>query len=338
MVNHPLSVLKKVLSLHVFLDYFDEKKLHDITNGTTLTTTLFQTTGTAEKNNGLVNITDFKDGKVGFGSAAPNSTIDANFTKSVKQSPYIISVIEISGPIVAPGFLIAPPPLSDADLTGLLEKNGAKTFASLIDSSGVIKTFQSNAGKGLTIFAPTDEGFKSKDVPDLKKLTSEEAVTLLKYHATASYLPLGSLRVTKGPISTLASTGAGNFQITVSVNAGTVKILTGIHSSRIAGNILDSPPVSIFIVDKVLIPKDPLSKPPAPAPKDSPPAHSPAPGHDAHSPDGASPPGGKTPEDSPVSPPGDEAGQGPAKAAGVAVKAGAVLSLVAVVISSIFMH
>ncbi|OIW01104.1 hypothetical protein TanjilG_25212 [Lupinus angustifolius] len=342
--SHPLSVVKKVLSLHVLLDYFDQAKLHQLSNGSTITTTLFQTTGTAEKNNGLVNITDFKDGSVGFGSAAPNSTIGSNYTKSVKQIPYSISIIEINAPIVAPGFLTAPPPVSDVDLTALLESHGAKTFSSLIQSSGVIKTFHSIADKGLTIFAPSDEGFKEKDLPDLSKLTSDEVVTLLKYHATASYLPLGSLKIFKGPISTLASTGAGKFELTVSVKGGSVKLLTGTRSSRIADNILDSPLISIFTVDRVLIPKDPLSKPPAPAPAPKhpppPPSHSPAPGHSAHSPDGATPPapGDKTPEVAPVSPAADGADHGSQKGVGVHVKGGAVLSLVAFVIASIFMH
>ncbi|KAE9592251.1 hypothetical protein Lal_00035215 [Lupinus albus] len=336
--SHPLSVLKKVLSLHVLLDYFDEQKLHQISNHTILTTSLFQTTGTAVGNNGLVNITVFKDGNVGFGSAVPNSKIESNYTKSVRQKPYNISVIEINAPIVAPGFLTAPPPISEQNITALLDNHGATQFSSLIQSSGVIKTFLSIADKGLTIFAPSDEGFKAKDVPDLKKLTKEEVVTLLNFHATASYLPLGSLKFVKGPIRTFASTGAGKFELTVFYDGGSVKLRTGVHSSRVADNILDSPLISIFTVDKVLIPKDPLTPPaptpapvptPAPAPIHASPPHSPAPGDHAHSPVVAPPPG---PADSP---PADEA---PAKAAGVAVKAGAVLSFVAFVISYIFMH
>ncbi|KAI8545272.1 hypothetical protein RHMOL_Rhmol07G0028600 [Rhododendron molle] len=46
----PLSVVKKVLSLHVLLDYFDAKKLHQISAGTALSTTLYQTSGDAQAN------------------------------------------------------------------------------------------------------------------------------------------------------------------------------------------------------------------------------------------------------------------------------------------------
>ncbi|KAH6778232.1 FASCICLIN-like arabinogalactan 1 [Perilla frutescens var. frutescens] len=37
-----LSAIKNVLSLHVLLDYFNAKKLHQITNGTALAATMFQ--------------------------------------------------------------------------------------------------------------------------------------------------------------------------------------------------------------------------------------------------------------------------------------------------------
>ncbi|CAN8254082.1 unnamed protein product [Cochlearia groenlandica] len=108
--KHPLSVIKNALSLLVLLDYYDPQKLHKISKGTTLTTTLYQTTGNAPGNLGFVNVTDLKGGKVGFGSAAPGSKLDSSYTRSVKQIPYNISVLEIDAPIIAPGILTAPAP------------------------------------------------------------------------------------------------------------------------------------------------------------------------------------------------------------------------------------
>lgn len=40
-----ISTLKNVLSLHVLVDYFGSRKLHQITNGTTLVSSMFQATG-----------------------------------------------------------------------------------------------------------------------------------------------------------------------------------------------------------------------------------------------------------------------------------------------------
>ncbi|KAH7850471.1 hypothetical protein Vadar_033482 [Vaccinium darrowii] len=267
--KHPLSVIKNALSLHVLLDYFDAKKLHQISDGTTLSTTLYQTTGNAPGQIGSVNITDLKGGKVGFGSAAaaPGSALEATYTKEVKQIPYNISVLEISQPIIAPGLLTAPAPsASDMNFTAVLEKAGCKTFASLIASSGVLKVYQTAADKGLTVFAPSDEAFKAPDVPDLKKLTNAELVSLLQYHALASYSPFGTLKTAKAPMSTLATNGAGKYDLTVSTAGDQVTLQTGRDTSRVATTAIDAPPLCIFTVDSVLLPPELFSLSPAPAP------------------------------------------------------------------------
>lgn len=117
-----MAAIKNVLSLHVVLDFFDPQKLQAITDGTTLSTTLYQTTGNAPGNNGFVNITDLKDGKVGFGPAAKGSKLDSTFVKSVKQEGYNISVIEVSQLITtdvadadSPPTSSPPPPAAHAE-------------------------------------------------------------------------------------------------------------------------------------------------------------------------------------------------------------------------------
>lgn len=276
--KHPLSVIKSALSLLVLLDYYDPQKLHQISKGTTLSTTLYQTTGNAPGNLGFVNITDLQGGKVGFGSAASGSKLDSTYTKSVKQIPYNVSVLEISSPIIAPGILTAPAPSADVNITALLEKAGCKTFASLLVSSGVIKTFESAISKGLTVFAPSDEAFKAAGVPDLTKLTNAEVVSLLQYHAANGYNPVGTLKTTKGSISTLATNGAGKFDLTVTTAGDSVTLHTGVDSSRLADTVLDSTPLAIFTVDNVLLPTELFGKAPSPAPAGEPvAAPSPAP-------------------------------------------------------------
>ncbi|KAA8520535.1 hypothetical protein F0562_014791 [Nyssa sinensis] len=288
--KHPLSVIKNELSLHVLLDYYDSQKLHQISKGTTLTTTLYQTTGDAAGNLGFVNITDLRGGKVGFGSAAPGSALNSTYNKSVKQVPYNISVLEISQPIIAPGLLTAAAPsASNVNITALLEKAGCKIFASLIMSTGVLKEYQSAIDKGLTLFAPSDEAFKAPGIPDLSKLTNAEVVSLLQYHALASYTPIGTLKTTKDPVSTLATNGAGKFDLTVTTAGDSVTLHSGVVSSRIAGTVIDSTPLCIFTVDNVLLPTELFGKSPSPAPAPEPvtspsPSPSPAPAATAPSP------------------------------------------------------
>jgi hypothetical protein len=91
-----LSTIKNVLSLHVLVDYFGSKKLHQITNGTALTATMYQATGAAPGSSGYVNITDLKGGKVGFGAADNGGNLDAVYVKAVHETPYNISVLQIS--------------------------------------------------------------------------------------------------------------------------------------------------------------------------------------------------------------------------------------------------
>ncbi|KAK4738663.1 hypothetical protein R3W88_002360 [Solanum pinnatisectum] len=295
--KHPLSVIKNVLSLHVLLDYFDGTKLHKISDGTTTSTTLYQTTGNAHGNVGSVNITDLKGGKVGFGSAIPNSPLASTYTKSVKQIQYNISVLEVSAPIIAPGILTAPAPSGDFNITGALEKAGCKTFASLLVKSGVLKTYQTAIEKGLTIFAPNDEAFKGAKVPDLIKLSNADVVSLLQYHAIPSYTPIGTLKTKKDPISTLATNGASKYDLKASTEGDQVTLDTGVDSSRIASTVIDSTPFCIFTVDSVLLPEELYGKSPSPAPGPAPetsPTPAPAPTPEASSP---------TPMMSPPAPP-----------------------------------
>ncbi|XP_072957200.1 fasciclin-like arabinogalactan protein 8 [Typha angustifolia] len=260
-----LAGIKNALRLLNLLDYFDPQKLHDLPRGTTLTTTLYQTTGNAAGNLGFVNITNLRGGKVGFASAAPGAKFDASYTKSVKQIPYNLSVLEISAPIIFPGLLDAPS-ASSANLTALLEKAGCKTFASLIVTSGVLKIYQSAMDKGLTLFAPNDEAFKAKDAPDVNSLSSADLVTLLQYHALPSYTPKDSLKTAKGTISTMASSASGKYDLSVISRGDDISLDTGVDTSRIASTVLDDTPVCVLTVDNLLLPSELFGGAPAPAP------------------------------------------------------------------------
>ncbi|KAL0425180.1 UNVERIFIED_CONTAM: Fasciclin-like arabinogalactan protein 14 [Sesamum radiatum] len=53
------DVLKKIMSVHVILDYFDVPKLQQLSNKSAIVTTLFQTTGLAKAQQGFVNPYNF---------------------------------------------------------------------------------------------------------------------------------------------------------------------------------------------------------------------------------------------------------------------------------------
>ncbi|KAL3650961.1 hypothetical protein CASFOL_007364 [Castilleja foliolosa] len=106
------DVIKRILSTHVILDYYDALKLNKLKGNTTILTTLYQATGTADDQQGFLNVAHNADG-ISFGSAMAGAPSDSKLVASVASQPYNISVLSVSKVIVAPGIdgaLLAPPP------------------------------------------------------------------------------------------------------------------------------------------------------------------------------------------------------------------------------------
>ncbi|GAB4850461.1 hypothetical protein Ancab_029767 [Ancistrocladus abbreviatus] len=97
------DILRKIMSVHVLLDYYDIEKLKRILPKRSIqVTNLFQSSGLAVNKQGYLNIT-LSSGQVHVESAAPGSTSDAQLIRSVAAQPYNISVMQISGPIIPSG-------------------------------------------------------------------------------------------------------------------------------------------------------------------------------------------------------------------------------------------
>ncbi|CAN7008528.1 fasciclin-like arabinogalactan protein 3 [Brassica rapa] len=111
--GRPEEELKNVLMNHVVLDYFDELKLKALKDRSTLLTTLYQSTGLGQQQNGFLNCTK-TNGKIYFGSGVKGAPQTAEYITTVFRNPYNLSVIQISMPIVAPGLgspvQVPPPP------------------------------------------------------------------------------------------------------------------------------------------------------------------------------------------------------------------------------------
>lgn len=304
-----IGAIKNVLSLHVLLDYFDAKKLHQITDGTALAATMYQATGSAPGSAGFVNITDLKGGKVGF-SPQDNGAISATFVKSVEAIPYNISVIQISSILPSPEAEAPAPGPSETNITALMSAHGCKLFAdTLLANPAAEQTFEANVESGLTIFCPGDDAMKSF-LPKYKNLTAAGKQSLLEYHGTPVYQSLSGLKSSNGLTSTLATDGASKFDFTVQNDGTDVTIMTKVVTATITHTLVDEQPVAIYEVDKVLMPKElfkaALSPSPAPAPGPEADAESPKSSKKKHK----SPPAPAAPSDSPAdAPDGDVADQ-----------------------------
>ncbi|KAL8056346.1 hypothetical protein ABFX02_04G114100 [Erythranthe guttata] len=96
------DALKKILSVHVVLDYFDAPKIQKLSNTSTTVTTLFQASGLARGQQGFLNITHATADSISFKSAVAGATTVSSLVKSVVSQPYNISVLQVSNVIVPP--------------------------------------------------------------------------------------------------------------------------------------------------------------------------------------------------------------------------------------------
>ncbi|XP_031264811.1 fasciclin-like arabinogalactan protein 2 [Pistacia vera] len=267
--QYSVYTLRNVLSLHVLTDYFGSKKLHQITNGTALASSMFQATGSAAGSSGYVNITDIKGGKVGFGTEDNDGKLDASYVKSLVEMPYNISVLQISQPLNSVEAEAPTPGPSDLNLTAIMAKQGCKAFADLLIATGAQSTFEENLDGGLTVFCPSDtvlNGF----MPKYKNLTAAHKLSLLLYHGIPVYQSLQMLKSSNGVMNTLATDGANKYDFTVQNDGEVVTLETKVMTARITGTVKDKEPLMIYKVNKVLLPRE-LFKPEkevvAPAPK-----------------------------------------------------------------------
>lgn len=112
LAGKPQDLLKKMLSVHVVLDYFDLEKITKLSisnkTGPTLTT-LFQASGQALNQQGFLTVALLNEGEVAIGSAVKGAPINSMLVKSVAAQPFSISVIQISQAIQVPGIEIPNP-------------------------------------------------------------------------------------------------------------------------------------------------------------------------------------------------------------------------------------
>ncbi|KAK3427472.1 fasciclin-like arabinogalactan protein 1 [Eucalyptus grandis] len=270
---HPtIATLKNVLSLHVLLDYFGPKKLHQITNGTALAATLFQATGSAPGSTGFVNITDLKGGKVGFAPEDNNGRLDTYFVKGLEEIPYNISIIQISNALPSDVAAAPTPGPSEMNLTRLMSAHGCKVFADTLDANAdAMKTYEDNVEGGLTTFCPLDDPFK-QFLPKYKNLSAPGKASFLEFFAIPMYLSMAMLKSNNGPMNTLATDGASKYDFTVQNDGEEVTLKTRVNKVKITGTLLDEQPLAIYSIDKVLMPKElfktaALTPAPAPAPE-----------------------------------------------------------------------
>lgn len=253
-----LESLRNVLRLHILADYYGAKKLHQLTGGSAVASSMFQATGDAPGTSGYVNITDHRAGKVTFiAQDAGDGAAPASFVKSVKEMPYDLSVIQINDVLTSPEAEAPVPPPAPVNLTDLMSKKGCKAFADLLRADpDVEKTFDATVDGGLTVFCPGDAAVKAF-MAKFKNLTTDGKASLLLYHGVPVYYSIQMLKSNNGAVNTLATDGTSkNFNYTVQNDGEVVTLKTKIVTATIKSTIIDQDPVAVFVVDKVLEPRE----------------------------------------------------------------------------------
>ncbi|PKA58656.1 Fasciclin-like arabinogalactan protein 2 [Apostasia shenzhenica] len=263
-----LPTLRNVLSLHVLVDYFGAKKLHELTHGSALSSSLFQATGAAPGTSGFVNISDHRAGLVSFSATSDDSTVVAadtsSFVKSLKELPYNVSIVQISKPLSSPEAEAPAAAPAPVNLTNLMNRKGCALFAGLLSSDpDVLKIFDDSAEGGLTVFCPGDAAVKAF-TPKFKNLTADGKSSLLLYHGHPVYNSQQMLKDNNGVFLTLATDGGAkrSFNFTVQDDGEKVTLETGVTTAAITSTLIDQDPVAVYQVDKVLQPLE-LFKPEA---------------------------------------------------------------------------
>ncbi|KAJ6836079.1 putative fasciclin-like arabinogalactan protein 1 [Iris pallida] len=298
-----LPTLRNVLALHCLVDYYGAKKLHQLTSGTALTSSLFQATGAAPGTTGFVNITDRRGGHVTFSAedtaddaddGTTTTSASSSFVKSVKEIPYNLSIVQISAALSSPEAEAPAAAPAPVNLTAAMSRHGCGLFAGLLlaASPDVLDAYESNLDTGLTVFCPVDAAVRAFG-PKFGRLKPDERATLLLYHAEAAYNSMQQLKTGSGLSTTLATATAAakkkkkskDFTFTVGEDGGGVKLETEVATAKILKTVVDQEPVAVYSINKVLQPRELFKPPEAGAPAGS--AAAAAAAAAADSPDGA---------------------------------------------------
>ncbi|XP_066394068.1 fasciclin-like arabinogalactan protein 2 [Miscanthus floridulus] len=271
--HYSLQTIRHILSLHVLVDYYGDKKLKKLAHGSTASSSMFQATGSASGMSGYVNITR-KDGKVSFMTEDADDTAKpSRYVKSVKEYPYDIAVLQVSS-IISSAEAEAPvPPPAPVDLVELLSKRYCKSFASLLSANAeVFRAVNETKDNGLTLFCPVDSAVAAF-AATYKNLTVKAKTAILLFHGVPDYFSLQLLKSNNGMVTTLATASEKKMDYSYDVkNKGeTVTLQTRVVTSSVTATVGDMEPLAVYAVDKFLQPKElfKVVEAPAPAPEPS---------------------------------------------------------------------
>ncbi|CAD6334531.1 unnamed protein product [Miscanthus lutarioriparius] len=276
--HYSLGTLRHILELHVVADYYDDKKLKQLSHAATAASTLFQRSGFAPGMAGYVNITQHRGGKVSFiVDDAADTVKPVTYVKQIESHRYDYSVLQVSGVLSSPEAEAPVAPPAPVNLTDILSKKYCKSFAGLLAADAkVFDTLNGTKDTALTVFCPVDAAVAAF-MPKFKNLTAKAKTAILLYHAVPDYYSMQFLKSNKGKVTTLATTSVAKKDYTYEAESkeDTVTLDTTVVTSTIQATVRDDDPLAVYAVSKFLQPKELFKSKtadlaPAPAPEAGP--------------------------------------------------------------------
>ncbi|KAF8729601.1 hypothetical protein HU200_017548 [Digitaria exilis] len=261
----PRETLRHVLSLHVLVDYYDDAKLHALPGGSADVSTLFQASGDAPGNAGMVEISDRRGGRVSFVPQDGGASAAVFYVKPVHQTPYNISVLQVSGVLSSPAAEApaSPEASSRIDAMDVMSKTGCGRFAGLVGSTaGAASAFGSHTHStdGFTLFCPDDKAVEAFE-PAFKKLSSDARLAVVLYHGVAGHFSLQGLRSHSHhhdylkTLSSLDDKGNGTFDLMLLHDGDKATLVSETQNeARVTRTLADAYPVAVYMIDAVLVP------------------------------------------------------------------------------------
>ncbi|KAH0467768.1 hypothetical protein IEQ34_002801 [Dendrobium chrysotoxum] len=193
-------------------------------------------------------------------------------------SVFLASFLVLTSLLLAEGktHRVAPGPAAGPlNLTTILEKSGQyTTLLRLLKETQVGVQIQSqlnNSYNGLTLFAPTDNAFSSLKAGTLNGLDNQDQVSLVLYHVLPRFYSPSMFESSSNPVNTQASGSDGVYTLNVTGTSNQVNISTGVDEAEISNILYSEFPLTIYSIDKVLLPYQLFGpKPPEAAPAPAP--------------------------------------------------------------------
>jgi uncharacterized surface protein with fasciclin (FAS1) repeats len=259
----PREAQRRVLSLHVLADYYDAAKLRRLPGGSVDASTLFQASGDAPGSAGMVKISDRRGGRVAFAPQdAPASTV--LYVKSVHETPYDISVLQVSGVILSSAAEAPVSPRHNINVSDVLSRNGCGRFAGLVTATGdAAATYDASVREGFTVFCPEDEAVEAFK-PTFARLAADARRAVVLYHGMLGHYSSKALEANREDLFTLAPSGDESYYDCAERHVdGTVTLVSASHNAaRVTRLLVDADPLAVYMIDAVLLPYNLSAAPP----------------------------------------------------------------------------